>query len=111
MRADHEALAGAFAALVEVPDRIDRLEAQGRELRALLAQIAARLPPVMGNKADAARSLGVSLSSIDRMIATGQIAATKIGRAVRIDMAALAALRPADEETVAVMALRAREGG
>lgn len=106
MRGDGaDALGAVVGAMAEVPERMDRMEARERGRDELLKQILARLPPLLGSKSDAARACGVSLSSIDRGIASGQIAAVRIGRRVLVD---LGSLKPKTEAEISAIAAKAR---
>lgn len=72
------------------------LHAELRHLRAELEEVSKRLPPRLG--AEAAEVLGVHPHTAWDMWKRGEIQGRRIGRAVRID---LAALRPATDEDVA----------
>jgi excisionase family DNA binding protein len=78
-----------------------------RELRSEVAALRAVSPPRYGTVKDAARILGVSDQTVRRKVDLGEIPSTRVGRAVRVD---LAALRPADPATVAALARVARGG-
>lgn len=80
------------------------LHAELRQLRALVEEMSLRLPPRLGTLAEAAEILGVHRCTAWDMWRRGEITGRRIGRAVRID---LAALRPATDED-AVLALQRR---
>jgi excisionase family DNA binding protein len=74
------------------------LHAELRHLRAELEEVSKRLPPRLGTLAEAAEILGCHPHTAWDMWKRGEIQGRRIGRAVRID---LAALRPATDEDVA----------
>ena len=58
-------------------------------IREEIASLRRSLPPQMGSAADAARVLGVSLSTVKRAIAAGDIPVKRVGTRVLIDLARL----------------------
>lgn len=60
-----------------------------RELSDLRAAVAEVTPPLYGTVAEAARVLGCSEQTIRARIADGRIAATRVGRAIRVDLSTL----------------------
>jgi excisionase family DNA binding protein len=86
-------------------------ESAASELRRLTEEVRAGLrrlaPPMLATLPEAAEHLGVSLSTLRRRIKDGSIPARRIGRALRVD---LAALRPLTTAEVARMAREARNG-
>jgi excisionase family DNA binding protein len=95
-----EAIAAAVAAQVR-PVQVE-LARVAREL----ADLRRALPPSLVTLQDAASRLGVSLSTIRRKVAAGEIPSIRVGRSVRLD---LGALRPLDVDEVAQLARAARE--
>lgn len=60
-----------------------------RELSDLREAVHAVTPPRFGTVAEAARVLGCSEQTIRARIADGRVEATRIGRAVRVDLSSL----------------------
>lgn len=60
-----------------------------QELSNLRAAVHAVTPPRYGTVAEAARVLGCSEQTVRARIADGRITATRIGRAVRVDLSTL----------------------
>lgn len=87
--------------LAAILDRLERIEG---ELVALRRAAGPRLVTV----AEAAEALGVSTRTVARWIRAGEVPVRRIGRSVRVD---LAALRPLGDADVAQLAHAAREGG
>src|SRR5712692_3052118 len=79
------------AALREVLPRTElgRLAAEIESLRR-------QLPPSLVTMTHAAKVLGVSLSTVRRKVRDGSLPSRKIGRAVRVDLAALRPMTPDD---------------
>lgn len=73
------------AVLEAVAPVLEQMRAQAEELR----QLRRVLPPAFGSKQDAARLLGVSVKSIGRGIARGEIEVKRIGTRVLVDLAKL----------------------
>jgi excisionase family DNA binding protein len=92
-----------------ITDAVERavapLVAELRELRAAVWAMSAALPPVLATTPEAAGRLGVSVSTVRRRIKDGSIPVRRIGRSVRVD---LAALKPLSEDDVARLAREAR---
>jgi excisionase family DNA binding protein len=101
-------VAGVVAYVMALPGDLARVERKLDQVLAEFRALRAQSPPRLGSKRDGAAALGISLSKFERMIAAGEVNVTKIGRSVRVDMAALAVLRPADEEQIAQAARRVR---
>lgn len=100
------ALGAAVASLLEVPvlvqqlwQRLEhtetRLLARIGELQDQLAELQRQLPPVMKRRDEAAKWLGVSERTVDRMIDEGLLPTVRVGRVVLCDVTKL---RPADTE-------------
>ncbi len=87
---------GVMAALVE---RIARLEAEVQALRQAL-------PPRLGTLREAADLLGVSYATVRRRVQDGSLPVRRVGKAIRVD---LAALRPIPEAEVVRLATAARK--
>ena len=102
---DVDALARVLAGLLDLPARLVALEAEVRGLREEVARLRAASPPTLVAPHEAAARLGVSLSTVRRRIRSGEIPVTRVGRSVRVD---LAALRPGDEADVVRFAELAR---
>jgi excisionase family DNA binding protein len=65
------------------------------------------LPPMLVSMAEAARRLGVSLSTIKRRARDGSLPVRRFGRALRVD---LAAVREPEEAEVIRLSLAAKRG-
>jgi excisionase family DNA binding protein len=100
-----DGIAQALSALVAVPTRLAALEAQIASLTAAVEALRLVTPTSYGTVADAAKVLGVSISTLRRRIRAGDVPVTRIGRSVRVD---LGALRPADQAEVVRLAEAAR---
>ena len=101
-------MTGLDAALAEVVGAaVAPLADEIRELRAEVAALRAVSPPRYGTVKDAARVLLCSEQTVRRKIDLGEIPSMRVGRAVRVD---LAALKPLDPATVAELARAARGG-
>lgn len=74
------------------------LHAELRQLRSLVEELVRRSPPRLGTLAEAAELLGVHRDTAHKMWRRGEIQGRRIGRAVRVD---LAALRPATDDELA----------
>ena len=96
-------LDAALAALVA--EAVAPLADEIRDLRTEVAALRAVSPPRYGTVKDAARILLCSEQTVRRRVDLGQMPSTRVGRAVRVD---LASLRPADSEAVARLAMEAR---
>ncbi len=70
------------AKLAPVRAELNRLNLQVESLRRAL-------PPPLVSMSDAASALGVSLSTIKRRVKDGSLPVRRVGRKLRIDMAAL----------------------
>lgn len=80
-------LAGAIADLLQLPGLVRSLQAEVRDLREGLAEMAARLPAAeLATVAEAARVTGLSQVTIRRRIKAGDLQATRLGRSVRVDL-------------------------
>jgi hypothetical protein len=97
-----DAIAEAVAAKVVEP-----LKAEVRSLRDLVDQLRRALPTPTGTIEDAARAWGLSVSSVRRGIARGDIAARRVGRRVLVDLSQ----RPLTADEVAAEARAARVVG
>ncbi len=76
-----------------------REELPRTELGRLAAEIESlrrQLPPSLVTMTHAAKVLGVSLSTVRRKVRDGSLPSRKIGRAVRVDLAALRPMTPDD---------------
>jgi excisionase family DNA binding protein len=76
-----------------------------RELRATVDALRAASPPTLVTVGEACRRTGLSPATVRRRVADGTLPSRRIGRSVRVD---LAALRPMDPATVAALAMEAR---
>ncbi len=100
-----DALAGALGPLLELPGRLAALDARLARIEEDLARLIRSAPSALVPIDEAARLMGVSVSTVRRQIKDGSIPSRRIGRSVRVD---LAALRPLDGEEVARLAREAR---
>lgn len=98
---DFDRLAVLLRQLLEIPARMEGLAREVRELKASMEQMQRALPPMLLSIPDAARSLGVSRSTLRRRLEDGSLPYVRIGRAVRVD---LAKVRPIDDEEMARIA-------
>jgi excisionase family DNA binding protein len=83
----------------------DALRVELAPLRDQVAALAAAAPPALVDVETAAARLGLSAATVRRQAAAGELPARRVGRAWRID---LAALRPAQPEEIARLAREAR---
>jgi excisionase family DNA binding protein len=93
--------------LAELLDEFRQVIDEVRELRVAFDALRRGMPPALATMEQAAEALGVSLSTIRRRVRDGSLPCKRLGRAVRVD---LAAVRPADAGEIAELARRAREG-
>ena len=97
-----------FVALLDLPARLDRIEAQQRKILAALEAVAggAALAPVSLDVA--APLLGRTPETLRRLAVAGKLpGAVRLGRAWRIDLAALRAA--GDQDRIAELAQEARK--
>lgn len=92
-----------LAALLDA--RLAPLQAEVQRLAAEVAGLRRSLPPMLVSLPEAARALGVSLSTIRRRARDGSLPVRRVGRLIRVD---LAAIRPLTGEEVAREARRLR---
>jgi excisionase family DNA binding protein len=83
------------AKLAPVCQRMDRLAAEMDALRR-------SIPPVLVSKAEAARKLGVSISTVQRRVRDGSLPIKMVGKSVRIDLSGLHGPPGADVEAEVV---------
>ncbi len=88
--------------------RLTPLLAAIERLTGEVAQLRKALPPQLVSPDEASKLLGLSLSTIRRRIRDGSLPTRKLGRAVRID---IAALRPLSDGEVAAEAWKLRHEG
>lgn len=81
------------------------LRAEVRALRGEMEALRGALPPVLVPLPEAAKLTGLSLSTLRRRIEDGTLSVQRIGRAIRVD---LAALRHVGSDEVARLAADAR---
>ena len=98
-------LAQRLAALLDLPARVSALEAQVTALTEAVEGLRRAVPGSFVPVPEAARILGVSLSTMRRRIRVGEVPVKRIGRSVRVD---LGALRPPADADVARLADAAR---
>jgi hypothetical protein len=100
----------ALAALLELPQRLDALEAK---LSVVLARLeasgGAASGAAYGDVAEAARIADVAEVTIRRWVRTGEVRAIRRGRVVRVDLASLRG-RAVTEQAVTDAAFAARAG-
>jgi excisionase family DNA binding protein len=83
----------------------DELRDELRALAAQVEQLRRCLPAQLVTMPEAAERLGVSVKTVTRMVKRGDLPHRRLGRSVRVD---LAALHPMSDEEVARAAARAR---
>lgn len=103
-----DGIAGALAALLEVPSRLASLEAEVRSLREELVALRRAFPPTAVSVQEAAGRLGVSVSTLRRRIRAGDITPLRIGRSVRVDLATLKSPEASEVARLAEAARRSR---
>src|SRR4051812_6274035 len=106
MRADDQPAPVSIEALL-VARLVVEVAKMLRPILDRLDEIVALLPPTLVTPAEAAVALKVSPATMRRRIADGTIPSVRIGRSVRVD---LAALRPVPRERIAELAQVARRG-
>jgi excisionase family DNA binding protein len=94
-----------LAAFLEMPAKLAALEAEVRALRGTIANLQQAVPPVLVTIGEAAKRLGVSVSTIRRQVYAGALPVVGVGRSVRID---LSKIRPVDDAKVIELAATAR---
>ena len=103
--ADALLLAHRLADLLDLPARVSALEARLSALIEAVEKLRRSTPTTYTTMPEAARALGVSLSTLRRRIRSGEISVVRVGRAVRID---LAGLKPVDATEVVRLAEASR---
>ncbi len=98
-------LAQHLAELLVLPARISALEALVAALTESIEKLRRASPSTFVSMSDAARVLGVSISTLRRRIRTGEVPVVRIGRSVRVDLGALC---PADRTEVVRLVEAAR---
>lgn len=86
-------------------ERLAVIEARDARMEALLLQLVASLPSPLVSVAEAAERAAVSIATMRRWIATGDVRVVRRGHSVRVD---LTSLQPANDERVADLARKAR---
>jgi excisionase family DNA binding protein len=81
------------------------LRAEVARLADEVRQLRRAMPPLLVTQREAAKTLGVSLSTIQRKVKSGEVPSVRVGKSVRVD---LAAVRPLGAEEVARLAREAR---
>jgi excisionase family DNA binding protein len=84
-----DALAGALGPLVDLPARLAALDLRLARIEEALAALRRSTPSALVPVDEAARLLGLSVSTVRRQIKSGALPSRRIGRSVRIDLAAL----------------------
>ena len=97
--------AARLAALLDVP-ALTAVEASQARIEAALADLRRSAPSTLVSVREAARIAGVSESTAWRRVRDGSWPTTRIGRSVRVDVAAL---RPATDDEVRRMASEATQ--
>lgn len=105
--ADAQVAVEHLVGLLALPARVSALEAKISDLTDAVHALRRALPGKFVAVPEAARFLGVSVSTLRRRIRSGEVNVIRVGRSIRID---LAALRPADEADVVRLADAARRG-
>ena len=95
-------LVGLLEQLGRLPAEIRELRSEVEKLRALAERAS---PATLVAVPEAARALGISCATVRRRIRDGSLPVTRLGRAVRVDLARLKT-RP---DEVARLALEAQE--
>jgi len=100
-------LDGALSAVIRqaVKDELGELRAEVRALAAQVEHLRRSLPAQLFSVQEAAAHLDVSTVTVRRMVKRGDLPYRRLGRSVRVD---LAALHPWTDEAVAQAAARAR---
>jgi excisionase family DNA binding protein len=88
-----------------VRDALADLRAEVRNLAAQVEHLRRSLPAQLVSVQEAAEHLHLSLSTVRRMVKRGDLPSRRLGRSVRVD---LAALHPMTDEEAARAAARAR---
>lgn len=81
-----------------VAGHVAPLRAEIERLRADVAALRRSQPAALATPAEAARALGVSLSTVRRRVRDGSLPVRRVGRSVRIDLAAMHA--PSEAEVL-----------
>lgn len=95
----------SIAALLDT--KLAPMQAELRRLRAEIQGMRRALPPALVPPREAARALGLSLSSVRRRIADGSLPVRRLGGRVLVD---LGQLHPPDEAEVARLVAVCRRG-
>jgi excisionase family DNA binding protein len=100
-------LHGALSAVLRqaVRDELADLRAEVRALAAQVEHLRRSLPAQLVSIQEAAGHLHLSLSTVRRMVKRGDLPCRRLGRSVRVD---LAALHPMTDDEVAQAAARVR---
>lgn len=93
----------ALAAVLEA--KLAPMRADVGRLTAQVEAMRRAIPPVLVSMAEAARRLGLSVSTIRRRVRDGSLPSRRIGNALRVDLTGLHAV---DEAEVVRLADRAR---
>ncbi len=83
------------------------LEAEMRDVRAEMAQLRRAVPARLVSVRDAVQLLGVSESTVRRLVKRGEIPSQRVGGAIRLD---ITALRPKSRDEIGVLAQATRAG-
>jgi excisionase family DNA binding protein len=92
-------LEDAFASVLEA--KLTPILLEMRQLAAAINSMNRCLPPALLDPGEAAKALGVSLSTVRRRIKDGTLPVRRIGRSLRVD---LSALNPPAERDVICLA-------
>ncbi len=87
--ADRPALLNELALVLELPERLDRLEELLRQIDAKLDAVAAAAPPALMDVEQFAARVGVGPATVRRWAASGEVPARRMGRRWMIDAAAV----------------------
>lgn len=90
-----------------VKAEITHVRAEMRQIVIALEQLGLRLPPQLVDVPTAAKTLGVSVSTVRRRVKDGSRRATRVGSLIKID---LTALHPTPDAAIVALATRARRG-